>query len=145
MKTFVEPYINFDGNAEEAFHFYQRVFDAPEPMIMKFKDVPYDEETDPEMADFDPEGTMHASLKLGDITLMGSDSPPGRHDAPAGVYISWATDDLEQVKQVWQRFIHANSEILMNLEKTFWSELYGILRDPYGVLWMIQHHDPEES
>ena len=57
MKTFVEPYINFDGNAEEAFHFYQRVFDAPEPMIMKFKDVPYDEETDPEMADFDPEGT----------------------------------------------------------------------------------------
>lgn len=141
MKGILEPYVEFNGNAKEAFDFYQKVFNTEEPFIMLGKDAPPDDE----MEGFDPELVLHGSIRIGDILLMGSDTFTGDYTEPSGIYLSWASETAEDVEQVWKAFIDAGSEVIMEFEKTFWSEKYGILRDPYGVPWMIQVYEEMEA
>lgn len=142
MRVIVEPYINFDGDAEQAFNFYQIVFNAQAPRFMRFKDVPQQEGDG--WGDAPPDGIMHGAIKVGDTDIMGSDAMPGQYESPGSIYLSWSADDVEEVKRVWQAFVDAGSTVEMDLEKTFWSEVYGILKDPYGVNWMIMHYDPAQ-
>ena len=141
MKGILEPYIEFNGNAKEAFEFYQKVFETEDPYIMLGKDQPLDDE----MEGFEPEAVMHGSIKIGDVMLMGSDNFMGEYAEPSGIILSWASKDFEEVDKVWKAFIDAGSDIIMDIEKTFWSEKYGILKDPYGVSWMIQVYEHEDQ
>lgn len=146
MKVFVEPYLNFDGNTKEAFRFYQKVFRTPDPYFMTFSEAAQEDGMDdPEWQAFPSDATMHASMKVGDYSIMGSDSMPGEYEPMAGFLLSFAADDVDEVKRVWDEFIAAGSEVQMELEKTFWSQLYGMLKDPYGVPWMIMHYDQDEA
>ncbi|MCA9340140.1 MAG: VOC family protein, partial [Candidatus Saccharibacteria bacterium] len=73
----INPYINFNGNAEEAFTFYKSVFGGEFVMLMRFKDVPAEEmDADHQMPDSEGQKIMHVSLPVGQSTiLMGSDVP----------------------------------------------------------------------
>lgn len=146
MTVFLEPYINFDGNTEEAFGFYQTVFQADEPYFMRFSEIPSDDDmlTDPQVKQMNPEAIMHASLKLGQTSLMGSDVIPGQYVKPAGVQLSWSSDDPAEVERVWQAFVAKGSQVIMPLAETFWAKQFGMLKDPYHVEWMIQFYDPTE-
>lgn len=140
MKGILEPYVVFNGNAKEAFEFYQKVFEISDLNLMTIKDLPPGEE----MEGFDPDSVMHASLKIGDIMLMGSDNFIGEEAEKSGIFLSWASKNEEEVDKVWKAFIDAGSEIVMDMERTFWSEKYGIVKDPYGARWMIQVYEHEE-
>lgn len=56
------------------------------------------------------------------------------------ISLSWSGENDEDVKKVWQQFVDAGSTISMPLSPTFWASLYGILKDPYGIHWMIQSY-----
>jgi PhnB protein len=137
----LEPYVNFDGNTLDAFNFYGEIFQAV-PEVLLFDDLPEEER---ESMGY-PEGVMHASLDLGNAHLMGSDTMGNIVNEGNRFYLSWASENVSDVIEVWEKFVEHGAKIIMPLEETFWAEKYGILEDRYGVQWMIQKYSayPQE-
>lgn len=133
----LNPYLVFKDNCEEAFNFYKIVFGG-ELYIGRYKDVPLQAKR------FFPlsqdEKTMHASLKLTpDITLMGCDSieaytEPARFANNFYLYIS--ADNQAEAIRIFNE-LSVEGEIIMPIDKTFWSTCYGMLTDKFGIRWKV--------
>ena len=133
----VHPYLNFNGNCREAVQFYAEVFRQPQPEIMSFGDQPGpDGQPVPaEMSNL----VLHTRLLVHGSSLMSSDAMP---DGPVtfGNHLTLAivTDDLDAIHREFEA-LSANGSVLMPLQKTFWSEAYGMLEDQFGVMWQFSH------
>lgn len=137
----INPYLNFDGNAEEAFRFYQTVFGG-ELFVQKMSEAP-GTETLPE----EEKGrAMHVSLPIGDGQfLMASDClPSAGHVLNQGNnnYISVAPDSREEAERLFNR-LSAGGEIEMPLEDMFWGDYFGSFKDKFGVCWMINYNNQQ--
>jgi len=145
----IEPYLNFPGNAREAFNFYAQVFDLDPPYFMAYSDMPPEDQE--EMKDMvDKDYLIHGSINLNGTLIMGSDASDmmfeeGKFIVGNNIYLSWSSEEAGEVKKVWDQFIAAGSKVIMPLGETFWAPLYGILKDPYGIQWMIQNWVQDES
>lgn len=131
----VQPYLFFEGRAEEAIEFYQKALGAEVQMLMRFKDSP-----EPHAPGMIPPGAenkvMHASFRIGNTTVMGSDGRCGGKANFQGFALSLdARDDAEA-----ERLFNAlgdGGQIQMPLAKTFFSSHFGMVTDRFGVLWMV--------
>lgn len=135
-KGTLEPYINFDGNALEALTFYGEVFEV-EPEVMLFEDMP---EAEREAMGY-MTGVMHGSINLGNAHLMADDMSSDLKEGNRYT-LSWSSESLDDVLEVWERFVEQGANIIMPLEQTFWAEKFGILVDRFGIQWMIQKYSP---
>ena len=89
----IVAYLNFDGECEAAFKFYERLLGAKLEALMSFGSTPAAEGVPPSHRD----KIMHARLVLGPgQELMGSDSPPGRHQTPKGMHVSLMVDSIAE-------------------------------------------------
>jgi PhnB protein len=80
---------------------------------------------------------MNAVLMIGDQTIMASDSPPGMHAQPRGVWVSLMIDRLEDAKRAFEAFAEGGS-VMMPFGETFWAPKgFGMVTDRYGTQWMI--------
>lgn len=135
MKTpIVQPYLFFKGTCEEAVQFYATAIGAQVDCVMKFKDSP--EPCSPEhMQPGFEDKVMHASFRVGDSVVMASD---GCGDEPAmgGFSLSLSVATEAEAKQRFDA-LAAGGEVTMPLSPTFWSPSFGMLKDRYGVAWMI--------
>lgn len=136
-KGMLEPYVNFDGNALDALTFYGEIFGV-EPEVMLFSDLPLEEQEAMGFA----EGVMHGQIDLGNAHLMGSDTMGNIINEGNRYYLSWASENVDDVVEVWEKFVEHGAKIIMPLEQTFWAEKYGILEDRFGIQWMIQRYAP---
>lgn len=133
----VNVYMNFPGNTKEAIMFYKEVFNAPEPEIMTFKDMPPDD-TFPitsEIADM----VMHATLRIDDSTLMFSDILPDMRSKFASgnnLQMFYTAPNYEIVKSYFEKFA-LNGTITTPFEPTFWTKGYGAVVDQFGVEWQF--------
>lgn len=149
MKGHIEPYLNFKGNAREAFNFYAKVFELDPPEFMSFADMPpQDQEEMKGMLGEDQ--VMHGAVNFNGTLLMGSDTTDAMFEEGEMIqgnnfYLSWSSEDPEEVRTVWDRFIEGGAQVTMPLEETFWAPLYGMLKDPFGVAWMIQNWMREDE
>ena len=131
----VQRYLFFEGRAEEAIEFYQKALGAEVQMLMRFKDSP-----EPHAPGMIPPGAenkvMHASFRIGNTTVMGSDGRCGGKANFQGFALSLdARDDAEA-----ERLFNAlgdGGQIQMPLAKTFFSSHFGMVTDRFGVLWMV--------
>lgn len=131
----VQPYLFFEGRAEEAIEFYQKALGAEVQMLMRFKDSP-----EPHAPGMIPPGAenkvMHASFRIGNTTVMGSDGRCGGKANFQGFALSLdARDDAEA-----ERLFNAlgdGGQVQMPLAKTFFSSHFGMVTDRFGVLWMV--------
>lgn len=137
MKGILEPYLNFSGFAREAALFYAEVFETEQPEIMMFDDLPEKERQGMEGA----KGVMHTALNFGNAHLMISDSPFEPVQFGNAYSLSWASESEEEVDKVWRKLTE-DGKVIMPLEPTFWSKKYGIVKDKFGVDWMIQVYAP---
>lgn len=130
------PYLNFDGQAEEAFNFYKSVFGGEFIGITKMKDVPGGEQMTPE----DQERVMHISLPIGESTLlMASDIIPSMgHSLQVGNnnYISVHPDSREEADRIFNG-LSAGGKLEMAMEDQFWGDYFGSFIDRFGICWMI--------
>jgi PhnB protein len=130
MKT--NLHLEFTGNCDAAFTFYEIVFGTKREMTMKWGDAPAGVPC--------PEGAqnlvMHTALPLGGITLMGADAPPGRGKAFAGFNIYVDDPNEAEVKRVFIALSEGGS-VMMPLAPTFWTPLFGMCTDKFGVHWMV--------
>jgi len=137
MVKSVTTYLIFNGNCEEAFEFYKSVFGGEFQYIGKYKDAPA-ENGGEALSEEDSNRIMHISLPIGDTILMGSDSHPKYGDVGFGdnFSISITTETKEEADKIFNG-LSAGGRIDMPLEKTFWSSYFGMLKDKFGVNWMI--------
>ena len=125
------PYLNFDGNCAEAFRFYEQVLGG-KLEVMSHGNSPIRDQVPPDWHD----RVMHARLEIGDQVLMASDSPPGRHDATKGMYVSIGIDDPAEAERIFNALTE-NGTVQMPFEETFWAYRFGMLVDRFGIPWMI--------
>jgi PhnB protein len=117
----VTPYLTVDG-ASKASEFYIRAFGARQ--VAKH---PVD----------DQGRTMHIHLYLNGSSLMLSDAyPEYGHglEKPQAFNLTLQVDDIEAW---WKRAVDAGASVVMPFQKMFWGDLYGQLRDPFGVMWSL--------
>ncbi|CZR09245.1 VOC family protein [Trichococcus collinsii] len=141
MLTSLFPYLNFDGNAKEATHFYVEALDGELLGITTFGEAPNDETATREEFSLPPgveDLIMNAQIRLENgAMLMTSDVFPGReYHTGNNLSLTLTYDDVEEARAVFKRLAQDGS-IGMELQQTFWSPLYGSLIDRYGIEWQI--------
>lgn len=133
----LNPYLNFDGNAEEAFRFYHSVFGG-ELFIQKMGDAPGTEH----FSDEEKNLAMHVSISIGDGQfLMASDcvKSQGHVLVPGNSnYISISPDSREEATRLFNE-LSVDGTIEMPLDDMFWGDYFGSFKDKFGIYWMINY------
>ena len=131
----VEPYLMLSGRCEEALAFYQQAIDAKTTMVMRFDESPDKNHPMPMPPNWDKK-VMHASMTVGDTTVMMSDGMSAEAVSFAGVSLSITADDEAQAKRLFEA-LAVGGNVFMPLGKTFWSPCFGMASDKFGVSWMV--------
>ena len=126
------PHLAFDGNCEEAFHFYVSCFDGEIVTMMPFEGTPAETQVPPEWR----KKILHASLLLGEQWLMGGDAPPDRYRQPQGFAIGIHTQDPAEAEKIFKA-LSDGGNVMMPLQSTFWAVSFGMLTDRFGIPWMV--------
>lgn len=130
----IEPYLFFEGRAEEALEFYRKALGAQVEMVMRYKDSP---EPPPGMV---PPGSenkvMHASFTIDGERVMVSDGSCGGKARFQGFSLSITTKDEAEAKRKFGALAEGG-QVQMPLGKTFFSPCFGMVSDRFGVGWMV--------
>ena len=137
MKIF--PYLNFPGNAEEAFGFYKSVFGGEYSALVRFKDMPMEGVTIPEQ---DQDKIIHIALPLGgDNLLMASDALESLGQQLVqgnNHYISVHPETREEADRIFTG-LSEGADIEMPMGEQVWGDYFGSRRDKFGIGWMVNH------
>jgi PhnB protein len=126
-------HLNFNGNCKEAFALYGKVFGAEKPFLMTYAQAPEGAPVPPDWGD----KVMHTSIPLGAGQLMGCDAPAERSTPLGGFQVCVEMKDQAEVQRIYDALKDAGGNVTMPLQKTFWSPLFGMLTDKFGVGWML--------
>lgn len=140
----INPYIHFNGNAEEAFTFYKAAFGGEFSAIARFRDFPKPESP---ISEDEANNIMHIALPIGQNSmLIGSDTPAfmGRHNENENrSKISIRAENKEEGIHLFQA-LSAGGQIEMPFEESPWGSFFGMFRDKYGIEWMIDVEQKNE-
>lgn len=138
----INPYLNFPGNAEEAFIFYRSVFGGEFSALRRFGEVP-----GCEVSSADRDKIMHIALPLPNgAALMGTDACASMgHQLRVGnnFYLTLETDSEAETLALFAS-LSAGGKIEMPPQKMFWGALFGMCADRYGIQWMVNYTYPLE-
>ena len=132
------PYLHFNGNCQEAFTFYADVFAGAINAVHLFGGSPMAGQVPPEWHN----KVMHISMTAQGQTLMGSDAGPGRYQPVQGFSVSINLTNPAEAERIFHR-LAAGGTTEMPIQKTFWSERFGMCVDRFGIPWMINCHNPQ--
>ncbi|MDR6225071.1 VOC family protein [Desmospora profundinema] len=135
----INPFLVLDGDGQKAVRFYEQALDATVLSVQTFAEMPENPEF--RIPDDAKDRVLHAHLKVGNTDLMISDTCPQRQTYSIGsqVTIAITISDLEKSKQVFNR-LKEGGQVVMSLQETFWSPLYGQVTDKFGVTWHVSTH-----
>jgi PhnB protein len=139
----INPYINFNGNAEEAFNFYKSVFGGEFAKIMRFKDL-----SSPEFQVTENEANkiMYIALPIGKNILMANDVPEsmGRtNENENRSKISVSAESKEEADKLFNG-LSVGGQIEAPIGDSPWGSYFGMFRDKYGIEWMVSF-DPTDN
>jgi PhnB protein len=130
----VNPYLNYGGNCEQAFRFYEQHLGGKIIAMMKHGEQPG--------APASPQkGILYAHMLFGETEVMGSDVPPEIFQPMRSVYLSLSLDSIEEAERV-HSLLGDGGEIFMPMQETFFAFRFSMLRDRFGTSWMIIHQKP---
>jgi PhnB protein len=142
--TKLNVYLNFTGNAEEAFKFYRSVFGGEFRSVIRFKEMPVPGMTVPKK---DENKLMHIALPIGqDDMLMASDVlelPEHKLAVGNNVTLSILPDSKEAAEKIFKA-LSAGGNIEMPLANQVWGDYYGSFTDKFGVRWMVDYEYPKQ-
>jgi PhnB protein len=130
----INPYLVTNGNGQEAVTFYKDAFGAEVLSFQTFGENPMEGKAVPEEV---KDLVLHAHLKIGNSVLMISDNFPG-NPYQVGDHLSIAImiEGSDNAKNVFTK-LEDGGKVIMELQETFWSPLYGQVQDKFGVLWQV--------
>ncbi len=135
--TTINPWINFNGNAEEAFTFYKSVFGGEFAKVMRFKDVA---SPGSHVDEKDADKMMLIALPIGSNMLMANDIPEamGRvSEQENRSKISVSADSKEEADRLFAG-LSAGGTVEMPMGDSPWGSYFAMFRDRYGIEWMIE-------
>ena len=137
----INPHINFNGNAEEAFTFYRSVFGGAFATIVRFKDL-----SNPgyPIAEKEADKIMHIALPIGKNILMGNDVPEGMgpvNERENRSKISVSAESREEADRLFSG-LSAGGTVEVPMDDSPWGSYFGMFRDKYGIEWMVDF-DPK--
>jgi len=131
----VQPYLFFEGRCEEAVNFYVKALGAKVETLIRLKDSP-----EPPQPGMCPPGSenkiMHAALRIGDTTVMGSDGRCSGKSSFQGFSLSLDAKSEADAKKMFAA-LSEGGEVRMPLTKTFFSPCFGMVADRFGVGRMV--------
>ncbi|HVZ24466.1 MAG TPA: VOC family protein [Sediminibacterium sp.] len=133
----INPHINFNGNAEEAFNFYQSVFGGSFTKVIRFRDLA---NTGIPIAEAEANKIMHIALPIGNSVLMANDVPEflGRvseNENRSKIFV--AAETREEADQIFHG-LSAGGTIEMPIGDSPWGSYFAMFRDKYGIEWMVE-------
>jgi PhnB protein len=139
----INPHINFNGNAEEAFNFYKSVFGGEFTKIMRFKEL-----SSPEfpVTENDANKIMHIALPIGKNILMANDVPESMgwtNENENRSKISISAESKEEADKLFNGLSEAG-KIEMPIADSPWGSYFGMFRDKYGIEWIVDF-DPRQN
>ncbi len=139
----INPHVNFNGNAEEAFNFYRSVFGGEFTQIMRFKDLatagfPVSEKEENKI--------MHIALPIGKSMLMANDVPEAMGRTNENENRSKIVITAESKEEADKLFhgLPAGGQIEGPIGDSPWGTYFGMFRDKYGIEWMV-NFDPKDN
>lgn len=130
----INPYLIFDGQCRDAFTAYEQCLGGKAHLVSYGEAPPSD---GPSQA---PDRIMHAHLETHGAALMGSDGPGGA--APKdSVWVSLSVDEVGEAERIFNELASGGS-VVMPIGETFWAQRFGMLKDRFGVAWMINCSRP---
>ena len=136
----INPYLNFPGNAEEAFNFYKSVFGGGFSSMVRAKELPI-----PGMPldKKDENKIMHMALPVGKNLLLASDVFRGRKLTRGNnVYVMVSTDSKEEADRIFTG-LSAGGMVEMPMANQPWGDYYGSFVDKFGIGWMVDYAYPK--
>ena len=132
-------YLNYAGNCEQAFRFYEEHLGAKVLTVMRHGQMPDTSQVPPGWEN----AVVHARLKIGDTELMGADVPQAQPMRSA--YLTLLANSAEHAERLYE-LLSEGGEVFMKLEKdNFFASRFAMLRDRFGTSWMILHERPSET
>jgi PhnB protein len=133
-------YLNFTNNTEEAFNYYKSIFGGEfVGGVSRFGDIP-PQEGQPTIPEAEKNLVMHVELVItGGHHLMGTDAPESMGftvNVGNNVHINLEPDTKEEAERLFKA-LSAGGKITMPLQDMFWGAYYGSCTDKYGVRWMV--------
>jgi PhnB protein len=131
------PYLAFNGECRAAFELYEKCLGGKIAFSMTWGEAPNSADHDPAMRD----RIMHISLRVDGFTLAGADAPPNLYRRPEGLCVSINVADPAQAERIFNALAEGGS-VEMPIEETFWAARFGVLRDRFGIPWMVNCERP---
>jgi uncharacterized glyoxalase superfamily protein PhnB len=132
----VQPYLNFNGNCEEAINFYKEALGGEILYTERYGDSP--------MKGMAPDDqVMHCTLKVGETHIMACDSPQPV-TAGSNVTLAIGSNDPAGAETMFAKMADGGN-VTMPMQQTFWAERFGMLTDKYGIIWAFNCDKPESD
>jgi PhnB protein len=128
----LDIYLNYKGNCEEAFRFYERHLGGRITMMMRHREMS-DQTNVP--ADW-KNAILHGRIEIGRTVLMGADIPAA--EPMRSAYLTLTVDSDEEAERLYA-LLSDGGQIFMKMEETFFASRFAMLRDRFGTSWMLLH------
>jgi len=134
----LDVYLNYGGNCEQAFRFYEQHLGGKITMMMRHGEQPNAGNVPANWRN----AVLHARIEFGKTVLMGADIPPDRFQPMRSAYLTLTADSAEQAELLYA-LLTDGGQIFMKMEETFFASRFAMLRDKFGTSWMLLHERPE--
>ena len=133
----LRTYLNYGGNCEQAFRFYEQHLGGKITMMMTHSQQPNATNVPPDRKN----AILHARMNIGDTELTAADIPPDRFQPMRSAYLSLSVDSSAEAERIYA-LLSDGGQVFMPMEETFFAFRFAMLRDKFGTSWMILHERP---
>jgi PhnB protein len=133
-------YLSFKGNCEAAFKFYEQCLGARPGSIFRYGGSPMAGQVPPDWSD----KVMHGSVTVGGQVIMAADVVPDQYEEPKGFSLSLQMKSVDDAERIF-RELASEGRVVMQLEKTFWADRFGMVVDRFGIPWLINCEGATEA
>jgi PhnB protein len=130
-------HLHYGGNCAEALRFYEEHLGAKISFMMTYEQMPEPKNIPPGCE----QGVLHASIRIADATIMAGDAPADRFQPLRSAYLALSVDSDEEAERIYA-LLTDGGEIILPMAETFFALRFAMLRDKFGILWMLIHERP---
>ncbi len=130
-------HLNFGGNCQEAFRFYEKHLGGKITMMMNQSELPPQVKAPPGSEN----AIIHARMNIAGVELIGNDVPPNHYKPIRSSYLYLAVDSADAAEKIYA-VLAEGGEVGMPIAETFFASRFAQLRDRFGTLWTIIHQRP---
>ena len=127
----LDVYVNYPGQCEDAFRFYERHLGGKLTGLVR-----HEEQPNPDIPADWKDKVLHARIELGGTVLMGADIPGA--EPMRSAYLTLSLDRAEEAERTYALLVEGG-EVFMKMEKTPFANRFAMLRDRFGTSWMLLH------